>query len=80
MIPVQKISLYEFAKSALGGKEPKSVIFVDSDKKNEISRVEYYGNNDPLPSLEFSPNDFFEKMHNSNNYQNSFDPNFPGIV
>lgn len=56
-IPVQKISLYDFAKMYLGGKEPESVVFLDADKNTVKSEIRFSGAKDYIPSVVFSVED-----------------------
>ena len=83
MTPIEKISLYDFAKMVLGGREPASVSIFDANKNEEVTKISYFGTNDKLESLRFSQDDFFadmsksEEMVGNSQFHNS---EFPGVV
>ncbi len=83
MTKVEKISLYDFAKMVLGGREPASVSFLDPTKNKEISRITYFGTGDSFESLRFSQDDFFSDLTKLNKIHTDHTSNkseFPGLV
>jgi hypothetical protein len=83
MTKVEKISLYDFAKMVLGGREPSSVTFLDPTKSSELSKISYFGTDDKFESLRFSQDDFFSNATKSNDISDHFQfdkSKFPGIV
>ncbi len=79
----EKISLYDFAKMVLGGREPTSVSILDANKNKEITKITYFGNGDKFESLRFSENDFFAvvtKSNESDRHLLSKKLEFPGVV
>ncbi len=83
-IPVQKISLYDFAKMYLGGKEPESVVFLDADKNTVKSEIRFSGANDYIPSVVFSVDDLMYSNELTNtlvgNNLITSDLEFPGQI
>ena len=57
MSEITKISLYDFAKQSLRGKEPKSVTIYGADRKTIISREEFNLNSDIIQSVNFTVSD-----------------------
>jgi hypothetical protein len=82
MTTVEKMSLYDFAKMTLGGREPLSVVLIDSKKNEEISRIEYFGIGDSLESIKFSPDDYFDNTLSFSTTQSNHitELKFPGAV
>lgn len=84
MTEVHRIDLYDFAKMALGGEEPESVIFLESDRKTVISKVEFSGAGDYLPSVKFSQSDLMISLPKDGNFQAKNKAigltDFPGLI
>jgi hypothetical protein len=80
---VEKISLYDFAKMVLGGREPASVSILDANTSEEINKISYFGTGDSFESLRFSQEDFFSditKLVESAPNDSFNKSQFPGLV
>lgn len=80
MIAVEKISLYDFAKMAIGGGEPDSVTFLDSDMKTVTSKIEFFGLNDYIPSVKFSTSDLMIRGDHTSVLPDRWLAEFPGLT